>query len=100
MNKRILSVIIAIMMALTMIPAAVAENASMDPFEEITDEFNQAVTVEPYQVIVRPARITGWAALRWAPSHSAPLSSLRCWRMAVLRDSMKITYMLPLRTGR
>ena len=73
MSKRILSVIIAIMMVLMMSSAAVAENVSLDPFEEITDEFNKAVMVEPYQVIVRPARITGWAALRWAPSHSAPL---------------------------
>ena len=73
MSKRILSVVIAIMMVLAMIPAVVAENVSLDPFEEIVDEFNKAVTVEPYQVIVRPARITGWAVLRWAPSHSAPL---------------------------
>ena len=73
MNKRILSVIIAMMMVLSMIPAAVAENVSIDPLEEMNEEFSKAVEVESYQVIVRPARITGWAALRWAPSHSAPL---------------------------
>jgi hypothetical protein len=73
MNKRILSVIVAIMMVLSMIPAGFAEEVALDPFEEITAEFNEAETVEPYQVVVRPARITGWAVLRWAPSHSAPL---------------------------
>ena len=74
MKKQLISLVLALALVLTVIvPAAVAENTSTDPFEEITAEFSQAVTVDPYQVVVRPARITGWAALRWAPTHSAPL---------------------------
>ena len=76
MKKRILSLLLVLALAAAvMIPAAVAEEVevSMDPFEEITEEFKQARNVEPYQVMTRPTRVTGWVSLRWAPSKSALL---------------------------
>ena len=74
MKKQLLSLLLALVMGLTvLIPAAVADEVSLDPFEEITEEFTQAKVVDPYQVVTRPARVTSWAALRWAPSRSATL---------------------------
>ena len=49
----------------------VAAGAAMDPITEINAEFRSAKKVEPYRVLVRPTRVSGWADLRWAPSHSA-----------------------------
>ena len=76
MKKRILSLLLVLVLAAAvMAPAAVAEEAavSADPFEEITAEFKQARDVEPYLVVTRPTRVTGWVCLRWAPSRSALL---------------------------
>ena len=76
MKKRILSLLVVLVLAAAvMIPAAVAEEAavSSDPFEEITGEFKQARDVDPYQIVTRPTRVTGWVCLRWAPSKSALL---------------------------
>ena len=73
MKKQLLSLLLALAMVIVMIPAAVADEVSSDPFEEITAEFAQATAVEPYTVAVHPLRVTGWATLRWAPSNSAPL---------------------------
>ena len=74
MNKRIIPIILAVLLAVLMIaPAGTAEQVSVDPFEEITNEFAGAKTVEPYEIAVHPPRVTGWAYLRWAPSNSAPI---------------------------
>ena len=73
MKKQLLSLLLVLALIIAAVPVVFAEDAAMDPFEEITAEYVQAVKVEPYPVVVRPARITGWAVLRWAPSHSAPL---------------------------
>lgn len=74
MNRKFLVSILAVVMAIMMIvPAALAESVSADPFEEINAEFLAATRVEPYQVMVHPPRVTSWASLRWAPSNSALL---------------------------
>ena len=78
MKKRIAALLTVLALAVAaMIPAGIAEEAaeivSPDPYEEIVAEFLQAKTVEPYQVIVRPTRVTGWANMNWAPSRSAPV---------------------------
>ena len=76
MKKQLLSLLLVLAMVFAAVIPAAAEEihaTALDPFEEITAEFEEAKSVESYQVIVRPARITGWAALRWAPSHSASL---------------------------
>ena len=76
MKKRFIALLTALVFAACLIPAAVAEEVaevSVDPFEEIDAEFESAKTVERYQVVTRPTRVTGWANLRWAPSRSAPL---------------------------
>ena len=74
LKKQLISLSLVFALAAAMlVPAAVAEEIPADPFEEITAEFRQAVSVEPYTVEVHPTRVTGWAALRWAPSSSAPL---------------------------
>ena len=41
--------------------------------DEINAEFATAKKVEPYKVIVRPTRASGWVNLRWAPSVNAEL---------------------------
>ena len=41
--------------------------------DEINAEFATAKKVEPYKVIVRPTRASGWVNLRWAPSMNAEL---------------------------
>ena len=74
MNRKFLVSILAVVMAIMMIvPAALAESVSADPFEEINAEFLAATRVEPYQVMVHPPRVSSWASLRWAPSNSALL---------------------------
>ena len=76
MKKRIFSLLMVLALAAVMlIPAAVAEEVevSTDPFEEIVSEFNNAFTVvEPYEVMTKPTRVSGFVFLRWAPSKSAP----------------------------
>ena len=51
-----------------------------DPYSYYTDslitlnaEFRTARIVTPYQIIVRPARSSGWVNLRWAPSKDVEL---------------------------
>ena len=75
MKKRLIALLTALVFAACLVPAAVAEEVavSVDPFEEITAEFDGAETVEPYQVVTHPARVTGWVSLRFAPSRSATL---------------------------
>ena len=74
MNKRIVSMIVAALMAVLMIvPAAVAEETAVDPIEEIVAEFNGAKAVEPYQVETHPTRVSGWVSMRWVPSTSSPI---------------------------
>ena len=75
MKKRFIALLMALVFAACLIPAAVAEEAavSVDPFEEIDAEYKGATTVEFYPVITRPARVSGWVNLRWAPSNGAPL---------------------------
>ena len=74
MKKQLISLLLVLAMAFAVtVPAAAEEAAPLDPFEEITAEFIQAKAVDPYEIAVRPARITAWAALRWAPSSSAPI---------------------------
>lgn len=74
MKKQFISLLLVVAMIFAVtVPAAAEEAVSLDPFEEITAEFLQAKYVEPYDTAVRPSRITGWAALRWAPSYSAPI---------------------------
>lgn len=74
MKKQFISLLLVVAMIFAVtVPAAAEEAVSLDPFEEITAEFLQAKYVETYDTAVRPSRITGWAALRWAPSYSAPI---------------------------
>ena len=74
MNKRIVSMIVAALMAVLMIvPAAVAEETAVDPIEEIVAEFNGAKAVDPYQVETHPTRVSGWVSMRWVPSTSSPI---------------------------
>ena len=74
MKKQFISLLLALAVLFAFsIPAMAEETVSADPFEEITEEFIQAKVVVPYEISVRPARITGWAALRWAPSYRAPM---------------------------
>lgn len=92
MNRKILGWIIAAVMAVMLIvPAALAEEVavSVDPFEEIVAEYLQAKSVEPYQVAVHPPRVTGWGALRWAPSSSAPVMATYTARqeLTVLKET-------------
>jgi len=74
MKKRIFSLLMVLALAAALlIPAAVAEEVavSADPFEEITEEFRSAKAVEPYTIVTRPTRVSGWVFMRWAPSKSA-----------------------------
>ena len=77
MMKRFLSMIAVLMLMLAaIIPAGMSEEVqefSLDPFEEITAEFMQAEKVEPYPIALKPARVTGWVNLRWAPSKSTEI---------------------------
>lgn len=74
MNKRIVSMIVAALMAVLMIvPASVAEEAAVDPIEEIIAQFNEAKSVDPYQVETHPTRVSGWVSMRWVPSTSSPI---------------------------
>lgn len=74
MKRRFVSLLLALALVLTLIPAVHAEEAvSQDPFEEICEEFDHAITVEPYQVEVAPTRTTGWADLLWAPTEWSPV---------------------------
>ena len=53
--------------------AATAAPAAASPMEELNAEYRSAVKVDSYKVTVRPARVTGWAVLRWGPSDSTEL---------------------------
>ena len=73
MKKQLISLLLVLSLAaLPVMTGAMAEGA-VDPFEEITAEFAQAKKVEAYQVAVHPTRVSGWTALRWAPSKQAPI---------------------------
>ena len=73
MKKQLISLLLVLSLAaLPAMTGAMAEGAA-DPFEEITAEFAQAKKVEAYQVAVHPTRVSGWTALRWAPSKQAPI---------------------------
>ena len=104
MKKRILSLMLVLVLAATvMIPAAVAEEAavSADPFEEITEEFKQAKDVEPYQIVTRPTRVTGWVFLRWAPSKSALLMATypEKLELTVLKETANWLQVMNMQTG-
>ena len=56
-------------------PTAAPYYPTADPYSYYTDslatlnaEFRTARVVTPYQIIVRPARSSGWVNMRWAPS--------------------------------
>lgn len=44
-----------------------AETTSGDPLTDINAEFAGAAEVEPYQILVRPARVTSLVYMRWIP---------------------------------
>ena len=74
MKKQMISLLLVLAMAaMPLFSGALAEEGTLDPFEEITAEFAAAVKVEPYKVAVQPTRVSGWTALRWAPSKNAPI---------------------------
>lgn len=75
MKRRLISLLTALLMAVTVLAAASAEQAAeaLDPITDIRNEFAAAKNVEDYMVEVRPTRVSGWAAMRWAPSKAAPL---------------------------
>ena len=43
-----------------------------DPLTDITAEIETAVSVEPYTITVRPARVTSWVETRWFPCQIGP----------------------------
>lgn len=47
--------------------------APADLVTEINQIFKTAQKVEPYEVVIRPTRVTGWVPMYWAPSDSAEL---------------------------
>ena len=47
--------------------------ASSSNLADINKEFRSARKVTPYYVTVRPARVSGWVNLRWAPSLNAEI---------------------------
>jgi hypothetical protein len=55
------------------IPAGLAEEIPQDPFEEIIAEFKDGEVADPYQIVTKPARVTGWVNVRWAPSRKATI---------------------------
>ena len=78
MKKRIFSLFMVLALAaVLLIPAAMAEEAgvSVDPFEEITEEFMSAKPVEPYTIVTKPTRVSGLVFMRWAPSKGALLEA-------------------------
>jgi len=48
-----------------------AESYTGDPLTDINSEFAAAVTVEPYMITVRPARVTSSVPMRWLPSENS-----------------------------
>lgn len=76
MNKRIVSMIVAALMAVLMIvPASVAEETAVDPIQEIIAQFNEAKSVDPYEIEVHPTRVSGWVSMRWVPSTQSPVEA-------------------------
>ena len=43
-----------------------------DPLTDITAEIESAVSVTPYKITVRPARVTSWVEMRWFPCEIGP----------------------------
>ena len=104
MKKGIISLLMVLVLAaVALIPAAVAEETavSTDPFEEITAEFNEAKTVDSYQVVTKPARVTGWVFLRWAPSKSAPFVATypEKQELTVLKETPNWLQVINMETG-
>ena len=91
MMKRFLSMIAVLMLMLAaIVPAGMAEEVqeySLDPFEEIYNEFMKFENVTPYTLVARPTRVTGWVDLRFAPSSYAPV-------MAVLPAKTEMTVLM------
>ena len=91
MMKRFLSMIVVLMLMLAaIIPAGMAEEVqeySLDPFEEIYNEFMKSENVTPYTLVARPSRVTGWVDLRFAPSSYSPV-------MAVLPAKTEMTVLM------
>ena len=61
-------------------PTSAPYSPTSDPYSYYTDslitlnaEFRTARVVTPYQIIVRPARSSGWVNMRWAPSKDVEL---------------------------
>ena len=72
---------------------------------DITEEFKNAKTVEPYKVTMRPARVTSWVNMRWIPSETGMiiarykateelvvLKELKYWLMVKDEDTGEIGY--------
>ena len=53
--------------------AAVTAPIEVDTLTDLNRIFKTARAVEPYQVTLRPSRVTGWVSMRWAPYESAAL---------------------------
>ena len=53
--------------------AKAAEEAPADPLEAINKEFKESKKVSSYRVTVRPARVSGWVNMHWAPSNDSEL---------------------------
>ncbi len=51
-------------------------DAHEDPVTAMNNEFRSAKKVDPYKVLVRPTRVSGWADLRWAPSQAAEVETV------------------------
>ena len=48
--------------------------APTDPFNDMNAEYRSAVHVEkPYQVILRPTRVSGWVPMHWGPSNETEI---------------------------
>ena len=74
-------------------PAAEAaeeeEVAAADTLEDVNREFLSAKKVEPFAVLTRPTRVSGWVNIRWAPSTSAEIMAtcVANTRLTVIRET-------------
>ena len=50
--------------------AAEEEGITGDPLMDINAEFAEAMAVEPYRIMIRPARVSSWVNMRWIPSET------------------------------
>ena len=45
-----------------------AVQPAADPLSELNAQYRSAKAVTPYQIIVRPSRVSGWVSMHWGPS--------------------------------